>query len=241
MAQTARADYGLDAPGIVRGFLIGGAALIVAGVAVAAASATNAATIFGRAATITGAICLIEGVLMWWSSRVGKMHARDRLLDDLHLRGDERVLDVGCGRGVLLIGAARRVPQGAAVGLDLWSQSDQGDNRPDATLANARAEGVAERVTIESGDMRRMPFPDAAFACAVANLSIHNIESRDGRREAIGEIARVLVPGGRVALMDFKHVGQYADDLRTAGLTDVRVSGPNFWIFPPVRTVTGEK
>jgi ubiquinone/menaquinone biosynthesis C-methylase UbiE len=52
---------------------------------------------------------------------------------------------------------------------------------------------------------------------------------------------RVLKPGGQVALMDFKKVGQYADDLRTSGLSDVRVSGPSFWIFPPVRTATGTK
>ncbi len=39
-------------------------------------------------------------------SKVGKLWSRDRALDALKLRGDELVLDVGCGRGLLLIGAA---------------------------------------------------------------------------------------------------------------------------------------
>jgi arsenite methyltransferase len=51
----------------------------------------------------------------------------------------------------------------------------------------------------------------------------------------------VLKPGGQVALMDFKHVAQYAADLRDAGLPDARVSSRSFWIFPPVRTATGRK
>jgi cyclopropane fatty-acyl-phospholipid synthase-like methyltransferase len=66
---------------------------------------------------------------MIWSSRYGKLRARDRLLDGLGLTGQEHLLDVGCGRGLLLIGAARRLPNGRAVGVDLWSQVDLADNR----------------------------------------------------------------------------------------------------------------
>jgi arsenite methyltransferase len=43
----------------------------------------------------------------------------------------------------------------------------------------------------------------------VANLSIQNIYNREGRREAINEVARVLKPGGKVALMDFENVKEY--------------------------------
>ena len=63
----------------------------------------------------------------------------------------------------------------------------------------------------------------------------------EGRREAIAEIVRVLKPGGQAALMDFKHVGQYAEDLRRSGIADARASGPSFWIFPPVRVARGRK
>jgi arsenite methyltransferase len=140
-----------------------------------------------------------------------------------------------------LIGAAKRLPQGRAVGIDLWSQKDQSDNRREATLENAALEGVAERVEVQDGDMRKMPFPDASFDAIISNLAIHNIPNREGRRQAIREIARVLKPGGQVALMDFKNVRQYANHLTAEGLIDARVSHFIFWIFPQVRIASARK
>ncbi len=230
-----------DAPNLVRAFLVIGGTLIVAGFAALAMGTTGVILIIIRIALIAGMICFVEGLLMVGSSYVGKLRARDRLLDRLRLRGDEQVLDVGCGRGLLLLGAARRLPRGRAVGIDLWSQEDLGDNRREVTLENARAEGVGDRVEVHSGDMRLMPFTDASFDAVVANLSIHNIYDREGRRQAIGEIVRVLKPGGQVALMDFRHVREYGEDLRAAGMHEVHVSGWSFWIFPPVRTAIGKR
>src|SRR5262249_42036970 len=112
---------------------------------------------------------LLTAVFMVRSSQVGKLKQRDRLLDMVQLQGDETLLDVGCGRGLLLIGAAKRLPNGKAVGIDLWSARDLSDNRPEATLANAAAEGVAERVEVKTGDMQQMPFPDGTFEVAVAS------------------------------------------------------------------------
>lgn len=244
---TARADYGLDAPTLVQKFLLGGGAVLLVGLGILILGillqgiASTIIASLGVVALISGVGFLFSGTMMIWSSRVGKMHARDRLLDGLHLHGDETVLDLGCGRGLLLIGAAKRVPRGRATGIDLWSQEDQGDNRKDATLANAHAEGVADRVEIQDGDMRKLPFENASIDVVVANLSIHNIYNRNGRREAINEVARVLKPGGKVALMDFEHVKEYGEDLQTSGMLDVQVSGLSFWIYPPVRIATARK
>ncbi|MHB8526732.1 MAG: hypothetical protein ACYDD2_11315 [Candidatus Acidiferrales bacterium] len=65
--------------------------------------------------------------------------------------------------------------------------------------------------------------------------------SHEGRRETIREIVRVLRPGGQAAIADIKSVGLYADELRKAGMDDVRIAGPSFWIWPPVRTVRARK
>lgn len=234
-------DYGLDAPGLVRGFLIGGSLLLIAGIA----ALTRHSPLFislGWTGCVGGLVLLTEALLMIRSSRRGKMRARDRLLDQLELTGDEAILDVGCGRGLLLIGAAKRLSHGGkAVGIDHWSQQDLSDNSADATLANAAAEGVADRVEVRNGDMREMPFADATFDAVVASLSIHNVYDAAGRRQAIREIVRVCKQGARVALLDFRHVGQYAQFLREEGMSDVRVSGMSFTIFPPVRTVTATK
>jgi SAM-dependent methyltransferase len=239
--SAARGDYGLDAPGLVRGFLLGGAALIALGIGVRAWMRARLVTIAWGMLVCTGAVFIFEGLLMIWSSRVGKFHERDALLDGLRLRGDETVLDVGPGHGLLLIGAARRLPHGRAVGIDLWSQADQADNSRDALLANARLAEVDERVEVHDGDMRELPFADGGFDAVIASLAIHNIHDRAGRDLAIREIMRVLRPGGQVALLDFQHTSEYAEMLRAAGMRDVQLSRLSFWMFPPVRTVTAVK
>jgi SAM-dependent methyltransferase len=237
-------DYGLDAPGLVRGFLVGGSAAVVVGVGLLLWGAQLSNWLLISVGIYVGlvSVCFAgTGILMLASSRVGKLHARDRLLDGLHLAGNEQVLDVGCGRGLLLIGAARRLPQGRAVGIDLWSQKDQASNSKAATLANAAAEGVAERVEVQDGDMRSLPFSSASFDAVVSSLAIHNIPDRNGRRTAIKEIVRVLKPGGQVALLDFTQTDEYAADLQAGEMEQVQRSKRSAGMWPPVRVVTGRK
>jgi arsenite methyltransferase len=190
---------------------------------------------------LVGVLSVLESLAILWSSRVAKLWERDYLISRLHLQGNERVLDGGCGHGLLLIGAAKRLPRGRAVGLDIWSNRDQGKNSKEFTLANAQIEGVADRVEVHDGDLRKMPFADASFDAVIASLSIHNIGSQQGKKQAIQEIVRVLKPGGRVALMDIFHVREIAAYLRQSGMHDVQVSRPRFWHYPPARTVTGSK
>jgi SAM-dependent methyltransferase len=232
-----KVDYGLDAPALVRKFAIAGAALLVVGLLCA---------LLGVAALagplwLAGAMFLATSAAMLHSSRRGKLIERDRLLDGLGLQGDEEVLDVGCGRGLLLIGAAKRVPAGRAVGIDVWSQVDQSDNRRSATLANAEAEGVGDRVEVIDGDMRALPFPDASFDAVVSSLAIHNVAEAEGRERACFEIARVLRPGGRVAILDLAATGAYVLALEDSGLDDVKRSKRSFRMYPPVRVVTGRR
>lgn len=237
-------DYGLDAPGLVRGFLFGGPVLAAAGYFLidwATPRSIGALIGIGNAMFYTGIVLFIEAFLLMGSSYYGKFRARDALVEGLNLRGDETVLDIGCGHGLLLIAVAKKLPRGRSIGIDLWSQVDQGNNSREATVHNAALEGVADRVDVQTGDMRKLPFADGSIDAVVANLAIHNISSREGRREAVAEIARVLKPGGQVALMDFKHVRQYADDLKQSGIADARPSGLSFWIFPPVRVARGRK
>ena len=232
-----RADYGLDAPGVVRGFAVAGAAMAAAAVLLAVVGVPVAPDLLGLGA----AMFLATVVLMLHSSRRGKLVERDRLLDGLGLRGDEDVLDVGCGRGLLLIGAARRLPRGRAVGVDIWSAADQSGNSRAATLANAEAEGVAERVEVVDADMRALPFADARFDAVVSSIAIHNLPEAADRERACHEIARVLRPGGRVAVLDLRATAEYVIALEDAGLVDVERSGPSFRMYPPVRVVRARR
>jgi len=237
--HRSRADYGLDAPRAVRGMYITGVVCLVVGLGLVMRGSPSHDP--GISLIYTGGYFVFFGTLMVLSSRVGKLRARDGLLDRLALDPSATVLDAGCGHGLLLIGAAHRVPSGRAVGVDVWSQKDQGDNSKSATLANAEAEGVADRVEVHDGDVRALPFPDASFDAIVSNLVLHNISGRGERRRAIQEFVRVLKPGGQVGIMDLGHVGQYADDLRAAGMRQVRTHGITRWIFPPTRILTARK
>ena len=228
-------DFGLDAGRAVRAMFLIGLAGAIGGFLMMQRAA------LAHVVLAVSFFCLIVASLMFVSSRFGKLRARDRILARLKLRGDEAVLDVGCGHGLLLIAAAKLLPRGHAVGIDLWSQWEQSDNSREATLRNAALEGVAQRVSVHDGDMRNLPFADRSFDAAVAHFAIHNVHGSKGRREAIREIVRTLNRGGQVAISDIFSVGLYADEMRKSGMTEVEISGRSFWTFPPARTVTARK
>ncbi len=190
---------------------------------------------------ITGLIFLAIAVIMIWSSRVGKLSLRDRLLDQAKLRGDEKVLDVGCGRGLLLIGAAKRLTTGKATGVDVWSEEDLSGNSADAVRANAKAEGVADKVRVDDADARKLPFANDSFDVVLSSLAIHNMDDSDDRQQAMAEIVRVLKPGGRLALFDILHAAEYAKELRQLGMSDVTLSCLSFLWCMPGRTVVARK
>jgi arsenite methyltransferase len=231
------ADYGLDAPGLVRSFAQMGGAAAAAVVLFAFLGAIAAVVL----AALVAIPFLATAAAMVHSSRRGKLIERDRLLDGLALRGDEAVLDVGCGRGLLLIGAARRLEGGRAVGIDIWSSGDQSGNSREATLHNAEVEGVADRVEVVDGDMLELPFPDASFDCVVSSLAVHNEPEAQDRHTACLEMVRVLRPGGRVAVLDLSATQQYAQAFEEAGLEAVQRSGRRWRMYPPPRLVTARK
>ena len=239
----SRADYGIDAPTVVRNLALGGTALVLGG---AAAFLFISAPrwlmyVLGYWGVFAGGSMLLTSLLMMWSSKVGKLRMRQMLIKSLQLKGNETVLDIGCGRGLLLNEAAKHLPNGKAIGVDLWQSVDQSGNHPEVTLENARLEAVAGRVDIKTGDMRELPLPDSSVDAAVASLSIHNIPDQAGRAQAIREIHRVLKPGGQIALLDFMATEEYVGTLKSLGWKSIQPSAQSFWMFPPVRIVRGRK
>lgn len=242
---VAKPNYGLDAPHVVRGMFTRAGWLLLFAILIWYLNRGNApsnAIALLNALGWPGLAFLIVGAVMVWSSRVAKLRVRDRLIDSITWRGDENVLDVGCGRGLLAIGAAKRLTKsGKVTGVDIWSDEDLSGNSPDALRENAKTEGVEGRIKLENADARALPFPADSFDVVLSSLAIHNIDGADERSKAIAEMVRVLKPGGRLAIFDIGHAPAYAKELNRLGMHQVELSSPTLLWMLPARTVRAQK
>jgi arsenite methyltransferase len=241
----ARPDYGIDAPGVMRNFFLFGACCLLGAVLSPhfvriGPVDINMRTFFWLAGFLIG-----EGLLYLLYVKFGKFRHRDFMLGMHTWRGDEHVLDVGCGRGLLMAAAAKRIAQlngsGHVTGIDIWSSTDMGGNSAAATEQNLQLEGVSGFCTLVSKPAQEMSFADASFDLVVSNLCLHNINDRGTRRNAIAQIVRVLKPGGQAILSDYKLSGQYAQQLRELGLSVERRRGSFVTTFPPLTVVDARK
>lgn len=156
---------------------------------------------YGRHDQFSGAATMDEARARDLAARLEKRgEARDEVatraayLDLLGVEPGQRVLEVGCGTGVVLRDVARRVaPDGRAVGLD-----------PSQHLLHVARElaqqaGLGRLIELRTGDARALPFADATFDVALAVTTLSHVP--EGER-AVPELARVVRPGGRVGVLD---------------------------------------
>lgn len=225
---ASKGRYGIDGPA----WLVGLGGSVVAPLVAVAAGAP-------RWLLRIPAVTAVPAGLYLHATVRGKFLVWEELLDGLGLRGDEQVLDLGCGRGAVLAAVARRVPKGRVTGVDLWRSVDQSGNDASTALDNAGREQVADRVELVTADMRRLPLADGQFDLVVSSMAIHNITNARGREDAVLEAYRVLKPGGRLLLVDIFHTADYRDLLRTAGATGVTrtdIGHRMWWSGPWVST-----
>lgn len=236
--RSRRGDYGYDAP--LTGLLPPGAGgLLLA--ALAAYHHRRGRRTLARLELVSSLAMLLTFGIFLHTTRRGKFAVWAEVLERLQLRGDERVLDMGCGRGAVMAMVAKLVPRGHVTGLDLWRTEDQSGNRPEVTERNLSAEGVSDRCEMKTGDMRAMPFPEDTFDLVLSSVAIHNIDERDVRHhqrrlQSVAEAVRVLKPGGRLVIADLLWTRRYAQHLRELGMQDVQSHslGWRFWYFPGI-------
>jgi arsenite methyltransferase len=235
-------DYGVDAPAVMRNlFVIGTVCLLCAVFLPRIVPIGKVNFQLHPMFAWTAAFLLGEACLFLLYVKFGKFRHRDFMLGMHTWRGDEEVLDVGCGRGLLLAGVAKRLTTGHATGIDVWSNVDMGGNSEAATVHNLELEGMTYRCTLVTAGAQAMPFADGSFDVIVSNLCVHNIYDRPTRLKAFREIVRVLKPGGVALISNYKLTGEYAAEFQTMGLRVERRWGSWVTTFPPLRVVVAHK
>jgi arsenite methyltransferase len=229
-------NYGVDAPDVIRNLAIAGIiGLVIPNFFPVVTLGSTQINLEGF--ITTGFFCSITAILMYLYGKFGKFKHRDRMLNMVNWRGDEQVLDIGTGRGLLMIGAAKRLTTGKSVGIDIWNKEDLSGNSVENALENANIEGVREKIEIKNENILTTSFADNHFDVILSNLCLHNIYNAEGRQQACVEIARILKANGGIALIsDFRHTGKYATYFKELGLK-TEMSSYSWYTFPLLRIV----
>ncbi|EYU26411.1 hypothetical protein MIMGU_mgv1a014092mg [Erythranthe guttata] len=148
----------------------------------------------------------------------------------------KHALDLGCGRGILLNAVALQLKKSGSSGRVVGLNPTQTRNitlSPNHTLRTAALEGVQKYVTCRPGDPRTLPFSDGYFDVVVSAVFVHTVGKEFGQKTAaaaaermrvLGEVVRVLKPGGVAVVWDLVHAPEYVQRLNELRMEDIRVS-----------------
>lgn len=188
---------------------------------------------FSGAFTAISAVCLFFAAANFFYS-AGPLHYEmaQRMVGSVNDWSTVKLaLDIGCGKGMVLNAVATQLKKtgssGRVVGLDRSKRTTL------STLRTANLEGVGEYVTCREGDVRSLPFGDNYFDVVVSAVFVHTVGKEYGHRtveaaaermRVLGEMVRVLKPGGVGVVWDLLHVPEYVRRLQELKMEDIRVS-----------------
>jgi len=119
---------------------------------------------------------------------------KSALIRQAEIRPGMRVLDLGCGTGTLTILIKQTHPASEVTGLD-------GD--PEVLqIAQAKAAKTGVEIVFDLGMAYQLPYPEGSFDRVLTSLVLHHL-TRDDKQRAMGEVYRVLRPGGELHIVDF--------------------------------------
>jgi 2-polyprenyl-3-methyl-5-hydroxy-6-metoxy-1,4-benzoquinol methylase len=186
-------------------------------------------------AAIPFALVIIVGGYLTLFRNQQRKKARRLIVDSVKWTGAEMVLDVGCGTGMTLNGCAQKLTTGKAIGADLWQQEVGGNKQ--VLLANAKAEGVADRIHLHDMDARKLSFKDDTFDVVVSSFALHHIGStRAEIAQAVEHMLRVVKPGGTLSLVDIGPMIDIAEGVvAQSGMSLTRREDSSFFRFITVK------
>jgi arsenite methyltransferase len=240
ISAKTKPNYGIDAPRVIRNLFLAAVGLFIVVMFFPHIKLGNV-DIDTQGLKWSASGCALGGILMLAYSLSGKYRHRDRMLDIIKWVGNEQVLDIGTGRGLLMIGAAKRLTTGKATGIDIWNAEDLSANSAENAMQNAEIEGVAEKVEILNENVMNMSFADDHFDVILTNMVIHNIYDKDGRKKACEQIVRVLKPGGIAIISDFRHVKEYKKNFDALDVEATYIPANYLATFPAVSMVIVQK
>jgi ubiquinone/menaquinone biosynthesis C-methylase UbiE len=166
--------------------------------------------------------------LLVWLLTLGRDRAfREKTLDLAQVALGESVLDIGCGTGTLAIAARHRVgPAARVTGVDASPEM--------VTRARKKARGVGADVTFATADVENLPYAAGTFDVVLSTVMLHHV-SEEARQKCIGEVRRVLKPGGRLLVLDFG--GAATQRRRPAGRMHHHVQFNLLEVVPQLRAV----
>ncbi|MGQ9721814.1 MAG: class I SAM-dependent methyltransferase [Candidatus Jordarchaeum sp.] len=118
-----------------------------------------------------------------------------QIAENESVKGDEYLLDAGCGTGSVAINWAKILDKGKVVGIDIYG--GMSGNSPDQAYRNAELEGVINRIEFKNGNILEIPYPDNTFDIVTAGSVLHELRDEEEKIKALKEIKRVLKSGGK--------------------------------------------
>lgn len=163
----------------------------------------------------------------WYDANYGEHSSNYKTIEHAQLKSTDRLLDIGCGSGAAVREAGRFITEGEAVGLDLSPAMVR------IAEEKSQAHPAADRLKFVVGQAIELPFEDSSKTIVTAINSLHHWPDP---AEGLAEVARVLVPGGRLIICDDllseeekKHrntfdAAQVEARLTAAGFTEIETS-----------------
>ena len=143
-------------------------------------------------------------------SLMGGDSFRRSMIDEARIQPGQRVLDIGCGTGSLVVQLLKLHPEADVTGLD-----------PDPK-ALARAKRKADRAgvspALDVGFSDDLPYPDVSFDFVFSSFMFHHLRPEE-QQATLAEVRRVLKPGGSFQLVDFGGASERTNVAERMGAT----------------------
>lgn len=234
-------NYGIDAPKVIRNLIGIGFILLLCHLFLKDEWFPPISAILHHSSLLPAICLLFTGIVMILYAKIGKFKHRDRIIDLYNWTGNEQVLDVGTGLGLLMIGVAKKLTTGKSYGIDIFNTYDLSDNNIEQTRTNVELENVTQKVEILKGNILGTQFENEKFDVIVSNLCLHNLYKQEERNQACKEMYRILKPSGQIIISDYKNTSEYIKSFEELDMKVEKIGTYFLDTFPPLTIIKATK